>query len=93
MMALSARDSALRGVNLPNASIPRPGRCAFSLCLGIALLVILVDAVLHPGGVTSLWTTRTLGSLIGSQGTLVAATVSFAIALVAAGRRRPWQRG
>jgi hypothetical protein len=38
------------------AAVPRPGRRASSLAVGMASLLVLVDAVLHPGKIDGLWT-------------------------------------
>jgi hypothetical protein len=46
-------------------SIPRPGRRAASLVVGFGALVVMVDAVVHPGQLDSLWTSSLANQLAG----------------------------
>ncbi|MEA2528429.1 MAG: hypothetical protein QOF01_4471 [Thermomicrobiales bacterium] len=57
-MALIARHAQLRNLSVPVPNLPRPGRRALSLTLGLAPLLLLVDAVLHPHTIVDLWTIR-----------------------------------
>ena len=90
-MAFCARHTLLRSFDLPNVTIPRPGRRALSLNLGTALLLLMVDAVLHPGGIADLWTTRAVERLTGTQAAIVACTIAFAVVIAVAARRRSWR--
>jgi hypothetical protein len=45
--------------------IPRPGRRAISLTLGLAILLLLVDAVVHPRTFVDLWTIQMIQRLDG----------------------------
>lgn len=59
-MALSAHHAV--PVNL---SIQRPGRRAVSLTLGIAFVLILIDAIVHPRAFFDLWTMHFIQRLDG----------------------------
>jgi len=63
-VALIIRHARLRSVTLPVPNLPRPGRRAFSLTLGLTSLLLLVDAVLHPHTIVDLWTLRQIQRLI-----------------------------
>jgi hypothetical protein len=59
-MAQIARRIRVGHDTVPTPDLPRPGRRAFSLSLGLAFPFLLVDAIFHPGPVADLWTMRTV---------------------------------
>jgi hypothetical protein len=87
-MALSARHALSRSITLPRPPIPRPGRRAVSLILGIGCLLFLVDAAAHPRATADLWTIDAIERLTGSPGAIAAGAAACAFLLVAAARSR-----
>ncbi|MEA2593647.1 MAG: hypothetical protein QOF01_116 [Thermomicrobiales bacterium] len=64
-MAFSAYHVLPRSINLSFPSVPRPGRRAISLSLGIAFILLLIDAIVHPRAFFDLWTITTVQRLDG----------------------------
>jgi hypothetical protein len=62
-MALVVRYDALQSVAAPARKLPRPGRRAASLVIGLALMFLLIDAIVHPHTVAGLWTMQTIRRL------------------------------
>jgi hypothetical protein len=85
-VALSTRRVLPRPLNLSVPSVPRPGRRAISATIGIAFLVVLVDAVFHPRAFSDMWTIQAIERLTGSAGALAI----LAAALVVFFARRLW---
>jgi hypothetical protein len=58
-----ARQTRSETITVRTPSLQRPGRRTFSLAAGLAPMLVLVDAIFHPGPLTDLWTVRTVQEL------------------------------
>ncbi len=64
-MAFSAHHALPRDISLPIPSVPRPGRRALSLSLGLMFTLLLVDAIIHPRAFFDLWAIKAIQRLDG----------------------------
>ncbi|HEY7035577.1 MAG TPA: hypothetical protein VH482_29825 [Thermomicrobiales bacterium] len=62
-MALDIRHDTFRNAVAPARNLPRPGRRAISLAVGLTLMFLLIDAIVHPHTVVDLWTMQLLRRL------------------------------
>jgi hypothetical protein len=62
-MALDLRHDIVQSAVAPAPNVPRPGRRAVSLVVGLALMFLLIDAVVHPHTVADLWTMQSIRRL------------------------------
>jgi hypothetical protein len=62
-MALEIRHDTFQSAVSPARNLPRPGRRAISLAVGLALTFLLIDAIVHPHTSVDLWTMQTIRRL------------------------------
>src|SRR5215212_6175480 len=65
VMAFSAHHAMPRDLQIPLPSVPRPGRRALSLTLGLTFTLLLIDAVVHPRAFFDLWAIKAIQRLDG----------------------------
>jgi membrane-associated phospholipid phosphatase len=95
-MALSAYHALPNVLNVRIPSIPRPGRRAISLSLGIAFLLLMIDAAVHARAFFDLWAIQVIQrleapglhgyfeaieKLTGSEGAIATWAVAFVLFL------------
>ena len=62
-MALNARHARFERVVVRMPIFQRPGRRTFSLAFGLVSMLVLIDAIFHPGSPAGLWSARTIQDL------------------------------
>jgi hypothetical protein len=83
-MTPMAQNTRSQDITIRTPNLQRPGRRTFSLTAGLGSILILVDAIFHPGPVSGLWTVQTIQDL---SALIVYPVVAVSLAAVAYGPR------